>query len=58
MSKKFNIDKLNLDKIKKEIVSVPNLIKKKAKLDFVQVHLLIIVDIMILYQKNQIIISH
>ena len=34
MSKKFNIDKLNLDKIKKEIVSVPNLIKKKSKIGF------------------------
>ena len=34
MSKKFNIDKLNLDKIKKEIVSVPNLIKNKSKIGF------------------------
>ena len=34
MSKKFNIDKLNLDKIKKEIVSVPNLITNKSKIGF------------------------
>ncbi len=34
MSKKFNVDKLNMEKIKKEISFVPNLIKKKSKIGY------------------------
>ena len=34
MSKKFNVDKLNMEKIKKEISYVPNIIKKKSKIGY------------------------
>ena len=34
MSKKFNVDILNMEKIKKEISSVPNIIKKKSKIGY------------------------
>lgn len=34
MSKKFNVDILNMEKIKKEISSVPHIIKKKSKIGY------------------------